>query len=166
MVEYSDRFALPLLSAGQAQKELYHNEAIAALDLLGHASVISSGLSSPPSTPTLGQCWIVGASPTGAWSGHAHALAGWTGGGWRFVAPRAGMIVWDEANGYWIHHDGSGWVSGVLTASSLKIGGVQIVGNQIAAIADPTGGAVIDSEARTAIGFVLEALRAHGLIST
>ena len=76
------------------------------------------------------------------------------------------MIVWDEANGYWIHHDGSGWVSGVLTASSLKIGGVQVVGNQIAAIADPTGGAVIDSEARTAIGFVLEGLRAHGLIST
>jgi len=166
MTELSDRFALPLLSAGQAQKELYHNEALAALDLLVHTAVEEHGLDTPPSAPAAGQCWIVGPSPTGAWTGHVGALAGWTGGGWRFVAPRAGMVVWDAGSGYPLHHDGSGWVDGTLVASSLKIGGVQVVGSQQTAIPDPTGGGVVDGEARTAIGLILDVLRMHGLIDT
>ena len=166
MAELSDRLALPLLSAGQAQKELYHNEALATLDLLGHAAVEDHGINTPPSTPSAGQCWIVGTSPTGAWAGHANALAGWTGGGWRFVTPRAGMVVWDIGAGYSLHHDGSGWVNGALSVSSLNIGGIQVVGNQSAAIPAPTGGSVVDVEARAAMAMILDALRTHGLIAT
>lgn len=165
MPELSDRFALPLLSAGQAQKELFHNEALAALDLLAHAAVEDHGLDTPPTSPTAGQCWIVGTSPTDAWTGHAGALAGWTGGGWRFVPPRAGMVVWDAANGYPLRHDGSGWVDGALAASALEIGGIQVVGEQASGIPDPGGGGVIDVEARATIVLILAALRAHGLIA-
>lgn len=166
MAELSDRLSLPLLSAGQAQKELYHNEALAILDLLGHAAVEDHGINTPPSTPSVGQCWVVGASPTGVWADHADAIAGWTSGGWRFIAPRAGMIVWDIGAGYWLHHDGSNWVIGALTASSLEIGGVQVVGSQSAAIPDPTGGSFIDAEARAAITLILNALRTHGMIAS
>ena len=165
MAEYSDRLALPLLSAGQAQKELHHNEALAILDLLGHAAVEGSGVNTPPATPEAGQCWIIGGSPTGAWGDHAHALAGWTGGGWRFVAPRAGMIAWDAAEGHWLHHNGGGWVNGVLTATRLEIGGVQVVGEQSDPIAAPAGGSIIDDESRTAIGLILDTMRTHGLIA-
>jgi Protein of unknown function (DUF2793). len=166
MTELSDRFALPLLSAGQAQKELYHNESLALLDLLAHTAVVDHGIDTPPSMPSPGQCWIVGSAPTGAWAGHDGALAGWTGGGWRFIAARAGMTAWDIANGYWLHHDGSDWVEGVLPASSLNVGGVQVVGGQIGAIANPAGGSFIDAEARAAVTLILNALRTHGLIAT
>jgi hypothetical protein len=165
MTEWSDRFALPLLSAGQAQKELYHNEALARLDMLAHAAVEAHGLDTPPATPVAGQCWIVGSSPTGAWAGHAGMLAGWTSGGWRFVPPRAGMAVWDAGAGHWLYHDGTDWVDGALTATSLKIGGVQIVGSQLAAIPDPVGGSVVDGEGRAALVVILDALRTHGLIA-
>lgn len=166
MPETSDRFVLPLLSAGQAQKELFHNEALTILDLLAHAAVEDQGLNTPPATPAIGQCWIIGPSPTGAWASHAGALAGWTSGGWRFVTARAGMVVWDAGAGYPLHHDGSGWVDGALTASSLNIGGVQVIGGQMAAIPNPTGGSAIDVEARAAIDLILGALRTHGLIDT
>lgn len=165
MPDHSGRFALPFLSAGQAQKELFHNEALGMLDLLAHAAVEESGLNTPPSSPAIGQCWIIGPSPTGAWAGHAAAFAGWTSGGWRFAAPRAGMAVWDTALGFWIHHDGSGWVEGAVTASRLTIDGIQVVASQLPAIAGPTGGSVIDTEARSSLALVLDALRTHGLIA-
>lgn len=164
MPELSDRFALPLLNAGQAQKELHHNEALAILDVLTHASVEDHGIDTPPATPAVGQCWILGASPSGVWAGQAGTLAAWTSGGWRFIPPHIGMRVWDAGNGYWLHYDGSGWVAGVLTATAVEIGGVQVVGDQTGSISDPVGGSVEDAEARTAIGLILTALRTHGLI--
>lgn len=165
MPELSDRFALPLLNAGQAQKEIYHNEALAVLDLLAHAAVEDHDLDTPPSSPAPGQCWIVGASPTGAWAGQAGNMAGWTSGGWRFIESRAGMTVWDSGNGHWLHHDGSDWRAGVIAASAIEIGGVQVVGSQQGAIADPAGGSVIDTQARDTLTLVLSALRMHGLIA-
>lgn len=165
MPELSDRLALPLLNAGQAQKEIYHNEALAMLDLLTHAAVEDHDIDTPPSSPSVGQCWIVGASPSGAWAGHAGELAGWTSGGWRFFAPRAGMIIWNIGAEYWLHHDGTAWVPGVVPATALKIDGIQVVGAQQGAIADPAGGSVIDDEGRAVIGLILSALRTHGLIA-
>lgn len=166
MAEQSDRFALPLLNAGQAQKELYHNEAVAMLDLLSNGAVQDHGIDTPPASPSPGQCWIVGTSPSGAWTGHAGALAGWTSGGWRFIPAQAGMQIWDVGHGYWLHHDGSAWIAGVLPGTSVKIDGIQVIGAQTAAISDPAGGSVIDTEARAKIALILSALRTHGLIAS
>ena len=68
------RLALPLLQPGQAQKEMGHNEALAALDLIVQPNVVAAGIDTPPTSPESGQCWIVGASPTGAWAGQAGKL--------------------------------------------------------------------------------------------
>jgi hypothetical protein len=46
----------------------------------------------------------------------------------------------------------------------VSIGGVDVVGARRAAIPDPTGGTVVDSQARAAIGAILGTLRGHGLI--
>ena len=93
MVSVTPRLSLPLLHAGQAQKEIDHNEALALIDLALHASVEAVGVNEPPEEPTEGQCWIVGSAPIGAWEGYYNALAGWTAGGWRFLVPRFGMAV-------------------------------------------------------------------------
>lgn len=165
MNESTARLGLPLIQPGQAQKELFHNEALALLDLCVQPAVVASGLDSPPGDPGPGQCWLVGPAPTGAWSGQAHALAGWTGGGWRFVAPVPGMTVrLDSAAGF-ARWDGAGWRAGTLVGTSLALAGQQVVGARRPAIADPAGGATTDTEARAAVVAILGALRDHGLIA-
>jgi hypothetical protein len=161
----SARLALPLLAAGQAQKEMTVNEALVRLDIAVQASVAAGGVDAPPAAPTAGQSWIVGTAPTGDWGGHAGAIAGWTGDGWRFVAPVEGMSAWVQAEGVcWRYADGA-WAAGVVTGDRVVIDGVQVVGAQATAIAAPDGGAVVDAEARSAVSAMLTALRAHGLIA-
>ncbi len=65
------RFSLPLLATAQAQKELTHNEALLLIDALLHGTVEGGPVSDPPPAPAAGQCWLVGASPTGEWAGQA-----------------------------------------------------------------------------------------------
>ncbi|MEA3037715.1 MAG: hypothetical protein QOE79_228 [Sphingomonadales bacterium] len=164
MADATARFALPFLIPGQAQKELFHNEALAVLDSVLQAAVEGPPQAAPPASPAEGQCWIVAAAATDAWSGKGGCLAAWTSGGWRFVAPAAGMSVWNKADGLTLRYDGVGWSDGELTASRLKVDGVQVVGERLAAIASPSGGTIIDAEARAAVGAVIAALMSHGLI--
>ena len=51
----------------------------------------------PPAAPVAGQVWLVAASPTGVFAGHAGSLAGWTADGWRFILPRDGLRVFDRS---------------------------------------------------------------------
>ena len=160
------RWSLPLLDAGQAQKEMTHNEALAIVDLLQAPAAVAVGVEAPPVNPVAGQCWIIGAAPTGAWAGHARALAGWTTGGWRFVPAREGLSVWSTADGCSAVFTGGAWVIGRVAATELAVGGVKVVGGQRPAIGAPAGGASVDAEARATLAQVLAALRAHGLIAS
>lgn len=166
MAETSARFSLPYLAAGQAQKEIFHNEALTLIDAALHPVAQTAGDNTPPSSPAIGQGWIVGASPTGAWAGQADAIAVWTDGGWRFIAPKPGMLVWVNADAVWARRAASAWVIGDLVGASFSVGGEQVVGARQAAIADPAGGATVDSEARAALAALLAAVRMHGLIAT
>ena len=53
----------------------------------------------------------------------------------------------------------------VNTTESYQVDGTKVVGNQGAAVTDPTGGTVQDSEARTAIIAIIDRLQEHGLIA-
>ena len=157
------RLALPMLSAGQAQKEMSHNEALTLLDMAVQGAVEAADSDVPPIDPEPGQCWIVGGEPEGAWSGHAGEVAGWTAGGWRFVVPREGMRLWlGGGEGFALFREGA-WRLGELHGT-LFVDGEQVVGARAAAIMEPTGGTTVDAEARATIVAVLEALRAHGLV--
>ncbi|WP_375402045.1 DUF2793 domain-containing protein [uncultured Sphingomonas sp.] len=163
--ETTARLGLPLLATGQAGKEGTHNEALALLDLVVGAEVEAMGPNAPPSDPEPGRAWIVGPAPTAAWAGRAGALAGWTGGGWRFVAPYEGLSVWIVAEKLRARFTGGEWVTGEVRAARVLVGGVPVVGPRGAAIAEPAGGATVDVEARAMLGRVLAALRTHGLIA-
>lgn len=165
MTQSTARHGLPLIAPGQAQKEWSHNEALAALDLLAHPHAEAVGTNTPPGGPAEGQCWIVGPAPTGDWAGRAGALAGWTAGGWRFVAAREGMTVRTAGTAGFVRFAGGAWVAGILDGAALRIGGEQTVGPRRAAIADPAGGGTVDAEARGAVTAILAALRGHGLIA-
>ena len=166
MSDTSARWGLPLIEAGQAQKEVFHNEAVTLIDLLVQASVVAAGLDTPPASPAAGQAWIVGTAPTGVWTGHANAVAGWTQGGWRFLPPREGMALWSEASGTVLRWRSGAWENGLVRAAGLAVNGVTVVRGQRPAIPEATGGTTIDVRTRTAVNQILEALRAHGLIAT
>jgi hypothetical protein len=157
------RFALPLLLPGQAQKELHHNEALAAIDALLH-SAIEGAAADPPADPEPGEAWIVAAGATGAWADETDSLATWTDGGWRFLTPVAGMTAWDKGAGSWSHWSGSGWVHGGWPVGALIVAGDQVVGPRQPDVPSPSGGTTIDVEARAAIDLLIVTLKSHGLI--
>lgn len=166
MPDTSARFALPLILPGQAQKEIFHNEALTRIDAALYACVEEGPRADPPAGPAPGQSWLVGAGATGAWAGEEGKLASWTAGGWRFVAPVPGMLVWNIDPGYWIHWTGSAWSDGDLPASALVIAGQQVVGPRLENVPSPSGGTTIDAEARAAIDAVIATLKSHGLIES
>ncbi len=140
------RLALPLLAAGQAQKEVTHNEALALVDLAVAPLVEAVGLDSAPPSPSVGQQWIVGSGPSGAWLGQAGSVAGWTAAGWRFVQLPVGAIVTVRADLQRWRRAASGW-----TAPPT--------------IAGASGGTVIDVECRTQLAGLIAALTAQGQLA-
>lgn len=136
------RFDLPRLFAGQAQKELFVNEAHARLDALLHCAVEGT-LSSPPASPLDGQSWLVGTSPSGDWAGQAGSIASRQAGQWLFTDPRDGLRVLDRATGQEKRYLG-GWLAPAAPAS-------------------PTGGSTVDAEARAALSDLVARLREAGV---
>lgn len=165
MADMTDRHALPLLAAAQAQKEITHNEAITGLAMLAHPLAESMALSAPPASPAAGQMWIIGASPTGAWAGRGAHLALWTASGWRFQAPSEGMLCWVKATAALATYRPTGWTT-MMSVSGIAVNGIAVVGARQTAIAGATGGATIDTQARATLDLILAALRNHGLIAT
>ena len=139
------RLALPLLFAGQAQKEFTVNEALLRADLALHCT-IEDEVAAPPTSPVAGQAWLVATAPTGAFAGHAAAVAGFTANGWRFIAARSGLRVYDKASLCFRHYTDS-WQLCVVPAT-------------------PSGGTTIDQEARAAFGNLLAKLVSAGILAT
>lgn len=142
----SPRMALPLLVSGQAQKELTHNEALLLIDMALMPLVESVGLNAPPIMPEIGQCWIVGPVPTGAWSDAANHLAAWTAGGWRTLALPERAEVRERVGGRSWTRSLAGWMAPpVWTGIS--------------------GGSTVDQEARAALESLAGMLAARGLLT-
>ena len=163
--ETSVRLGLPLLQSGQAQKELSHNEALTLLDFAVQPVVEAVGVNAPPAAPVAGAGWVVGTTPSGAWTGQAQALAGWSEAGWRFVAARDGIAAWSLADGAIARFSDGTWTVGRVSGTEVVLGGNVVVGTRQAAIADPAGGSMTDAAARATIAAILAALRTHGLIA-
>lgn len=134
------RFALPLLSVGQAHKELFHNDALLLLDFLIHP-VVQAIVDDPSSlSPVEGDCWLVGPAAVGDWNGRIDHIAGWSDGGWHFIKPQESMrIILQSDQSSAIYGDGAWHFPEQVDA--------------------PAGGLTIDSEARNAIDSILAVLR-------
>jgi hypothetical protein len=100
----------------------------------------------PPAAPVDGEAWLVASNATGDWAGEDGKLASRQAGNWLFAAPADGMRVFDRSTGQVLLYRG-GWQRPTPPAS-------------------PSGGAVIDSEARAAIADLLTALAGAGIFPT
>jgi len=165
-MDLTSRLSLPLLIAGQSQKEVFHNEALHLLDVLTAGTVEGPPADDPPASPAAGSCFIVGASPTGEWASYPGHVAAFSESGWRFIPPVAGLKMFVNSSGGFAVYTGAGWEMAIVRGSSIVIDGVQVVGSRQGAIAAPSGGSIVDSEARLAVEEILAALRSHGLIAS
>lgn len=135
---------LPLLIAGQAQKEFFVNQALGILDALHLRSVVASQ-PAPPAQVNEGDCFRVTAPAAQAWTGREDDIAIRLGGDWHFVTPADGMCLFDRA-----------------TDHSLFF---QTVWQIAPAPAIPATGTVIDVEARTAVTQLIQTLRGIGILA-
>jgi hypothetical protein len=115
----TSRLGLPYIVTSQAQKEVTHNASLDILDALLQAAMVSVSVNTPPGSPVAGDCYIVGASPTGAWTGKAMALAYYTTG-WNFITPWEGLTVWAKDANALYTYDGTSWGVSVATPTSLQ----------------------------------------------
>ena len=152
------------VAPGQAQKELFHNEAIQMIEALLCPVVEEAGLAAPPSGPAAGTCFLIGTGATGDWAGHDDEIACFTEGGWHYVTPVDSMQLVNKSSGETMSYIGSIWQSGIVRAQEVQVNGQRVLGERQPATADPIGGTAMDTECRAAVSDILAALRAHGLI--
>ena len=109
------RLALPYYTEGQRTPEQTFGSAWNVLDWVGAPSVVAWKLDTPPGSPTEHSWYLIGASPTGAWSGYANQLARRENGAWLFLPPAAGMRVYrveataKNLQGVWCYDATDGW---------------------------------------------------------
>lgn len=139
----SPLLGLPMLFTGQAQKEVFVNEAHSLIDAIAHCAIEGSA-STPPATPISGSNWLVGTGASGDWSGMDGKVACCQSGNWLFVTPFDGFRVFDRSRSQFAHYSG-GW----KTPTSVIA---------------PTGGTTIDTQARTTLANLISALQTAGVL--
>lgn len=137
-------FSLPLLFAGQAQKEFFVNQSLTLVDALMTNSALDS-ISTPPTNPGEGAVYRIVSSADGDWAGHDDEIAIFIGSAWHFVTPKTGQTLFDVQSGAFLHYN-AGWQSPVEPAQA-------------------TGGTTIDTEARQMLAGLVEALQKAGVFS-
>lgn len=141
--DVTPRFALPLLYAAQAQKEVFVNEALMLTDALAH-SCVEGERATPPETSAEGDAWLVAPEATADWADAEGSIAVCRGAGWVFIPPRDGMRVFDRSRGAEM------LFFGFWRKASLPV--------------EPVGGTNVDGVARTAINDLVSALQALGIL--
>lgn len=122
------------------------NPNFAKLDALVHLTVIAVA-ATPPTTPANGDCYIVAASPTGAWVGHADDIAVYyTAGGWLYIDPAVGVRAFDRSADLYVRFDGIDWIDEIAPAADVA-GPVSSVDGHIA-VYDGTTGKVIKDDGK------------------
>jgi hypothetical protein len=157
------RLGLPLLTAGQSQKDVTHNDAVLALDRLVALVVVSRGATTPPAVPAAGDVFIVPSQGSSAWELPAGTLAHWQGSGWLGEPPRDGQLALVADEGLMVVHR-SGWQD-AWPVASLNVGGRAVLAVSPATVTAPDGGSTIDVQARAAIAELVIALQQQGLLA-
>jgi len=116
-------FGIPFFPAATAQPDVAINEIVVLLQAL-MCGVKTVGDNAPPGSPTVGDAYVIGTVPTGAWAGRASCIGYYSSGGWRFVpdldnsgtpitmgSRQAGLRTWNQFNDTAYVWDGSAWVT-------------------------------------------------------
>ena len=101
--------------------------AAVAVDAVVPIGVLDADRTAPPTTPAEGDRHIIASGATGAWAGHADAVAAYQDGAWRFLVPKPGWCAWCDADGALLVYDGTAWTdvaggAGAMPGSVAQLG--------------------------------------------
>jgi hypothetical protein len=116
----SANLALPFIEGGELLPDVTLNETLRLIDTLVQLAIVDRDLTAPPGSPAEGQRWIVKATPTGAWAGHANHIAAWQDGGWAFSTPKTGWFAYIIDEGALAAWNGTAWVDALALLSTLQ----------------------------------------------
>jgi hypothetical protein len=107
------------------------NKLTAIVTGLNHEAAVLAIADTPPAAPSIGQLYIVGATPTGVWVGQANNLSRWDGTAWQFDTPQdkeAHLVEAELATYGW---SGTKWVkvAAANTTGSAGAGDIWQVGS-------------------------------------
>lgn len=144
----SPDLGIPYIAGQQAQPEVTHNDALNMLIAL-QKGAIDKDLNAPPGSPSNGDVYIVGGSPTGAWAGKANKIAIYTTTAWTFVpgndsnganiamgARHEGLKIWVQDENLLYAWTGSAWA---VAIDALSVKGADIASATTTNIAAATG---------------------------
>jgi hypothetical protein len=124
----TNRFQLPLLSAGQAQGSVVADTSFSLIDALMQIVVISRIIAIPPASPNNGDSYVVPAGATGAWSGQTNDIAIFQNGAWVFVPPFTGMQVYSVADSRTYVYTSGAWSASLSGLTTLPTPTVSTLG--------------------------------------
>lgn len=106
------RFGVTELASGQAIPETTVNENLRYVSQgAGHFIIKDRDLTAPPGSPADGDCYLVGASATGAWAGHDGDIAFYMSTAWEFIEVIEGFSAWVNDENLLIVYNGATWTS-------------------------------------------------------
>lgn len=106
----SNRLGITEMASTQNGRAATVNEAIAKLEAGATCfAALSIGDNTPAVGPAEGDLYVLGAAPTGVWSGKAKNVAVYYNGAWFFLPPIEGALAYaQDANAYYFY-DSSAW---------------------------------------------------------
>lgn len=142
MTDTSPNLRLPYLQPSQAQKHVTHNEALCLLDAVVQLSVLGRNLSTPPSSPTDGDRYIVPVSPQADWAGQAGKIALYDVSSWLFLEPQPGWRaeVLNEQRS--VVFDGVAWFEPTFNTDNLSGVGVNTPSDAVNGLAVAAAGSL------------------------
>jgi len=99
------------------------NEALTSIDALVDLFLLGQFVNTPPAGPADGDTYLIGGSPTGAWSGYAYKIACCLDGAWRFYTPFNGLRAYlAPTSAFIVYLDGQ-WVdwNSLISANEVSI---------------------------------------------
>lgn len=99
------------MASTQEERSVTFNEALAKLEAgAGLFPALDVNLNTPPGGPAEGDVYVLGAAPTGAWSGHGTDIALYYNASWRFMPARSGLLAYAvNEDAYYRFKTGYGW---------------------------------------------------------
>ena len=88
-------FDLLYIEPGQSGQEVVANEFLRALDAVVGLEILEFDKNDPPSSPSDGDAYKIGDSPTGAWASNANDIAVYFTG-WVYISTKTGLILYDS----------------------------------------------------------------------
>jgi Protein of unknown function (DUF2793) len=121
--------------------------ALRALDGLVMPNVKGYLTNTPPGSPTDGDCYIIGAAPTGLWAGKAANVTRWssTAAAWEFFTPKNGWMLGDNTTRALYRYTAAAWE--VFVGAKATVTGSRSANAALASLLTglATAGIIVDS---------------------